>query len=86
LSGFTYFISRFPPPKLPQRDIAGLLFFVPRARRTVLFEKTNRDVTVLLVASPAPEMLPGIDGIIGVNALHAHHIDFDFAGRTLSWN
>ena len=66
--------------------IAGLLFFVPRARRTVLFEKTNRDVTVLLVASPAPEMLPGIDGIIGVNALHAHHIDFDFAGRTLSWN
>ena len=52
----------------------------------VLFGKTNRDVTVLLVASPAPEMLPGIDGIIGVNALHARHIDFDFAGRTLSWN
>jgi predicted aspartyl protease len=52
----------------------------------VLLGKTNRDVTVLLVASPAPEMLPGIDGIIGVDALHAHHIDFDFVRRTLSWN
>jgi hypothetical protein len=52
----------------------------------VLLGKTNRDVTVLLLASPAPEMLPGIDGIIGVDTLHAHHIDFDFAGRTLSWN
>jgi len=52
----------------------------------VLFGKTNRDVSVLLVSSPAPEMLSGIDGIIGIAALKAHRINFDFAGRTLSWD
>jgi hypothetical protein len=52
----------------------------------VLFGKTNREVTVLLITSPTAEILLGIDGYVGVNALHAHHIDFDFAGRTLSWN
>lgn len=51
----------------------------------VLLGKTNRDITALLVASPVPEMLPGIDGIIGIATLKAHHIDFDFAGRTLRW-
>jgi predicted aspartyl protease len=52
----------------------------------VLFGKTNRDVSVLLVASPGPEMLPGIDGIIGIAALQAHRISFDFAARTLRWD
>lgn len=52
----------------------------------VLFGKTDRDVTALLVASPAPEMLAGIDGIIGIAALEAHHISFDFAARTLHWD
>jgi hypothetical protein len=51
----------------------------------VLFGKTNREVTALLMPSPAPEMLPGIDGIIGVAALKAHHINFDFSARTLDW-
>jgi predicted aspartyl protease len=51
----------------------------------VLFGKANRDATVLLVASPPPEMLPGIDGIIGIAALKAHHINFDFSARTLDW-
>lgn len=52
----------------------------------VLVGKTNRDVTALLVASPAPEMLPQIDGIIGIGALKAHHINFDFSARTVSWD
>jgi predicted aspartyl protease len=52
----------------------------------VLFGNTNHDVTALLVASPAPEMLAGIDGIIGIAALKAHHIKFDFAARTLHWD
>lgn len=52
----------------------------------VLFGKTNRDVSVLLVSSPSPEILPGIDGIIGITALKAHRINFDFAGRSLSWD
>jgi predicted aspartyl protease len=51
----------------------------------VLFGKTNRDVAVLLVPSPSPEMLPGIDGIIGITALQAHRINFDFSVRTLDW-
>jgi predicted aspartyl protease len=52
----------------------------------VVFGKKNRDVSVLLVPSPAPDMLPGIDGIIGVAVLQAHRVTFDFAGRTLRWN
>jgi predicted aspartyl protease len=52
----------------------------------VLVGKANRDVTALLVASPAPEMLPGIDGIIGIGALKAHHINFDFSARTVRWD
>ena len=51
----------------------------------VLIGETIRDVSVLLVASPAPEMLPGIDGIIGIAPLQAHHINFDFSERTLTW-
>ena len=51
----------------------------------VLFGKTNRDVSILLIPSPAPEILAGIDGIIGIAALQAHHVSFDFAGRTLTW-
>ena len=49
----------------------------------VLFGKTNRDVTALLLAAPSPEMLPGIDGIIGIAPLQAHHINFDFSERRL---
>lgn len=52
----------------------------------VLIGKTNRDVSVLLVASPAHKMLPGIEGIIGIAALQAHHISFDFSERTLTWD
>ena len=52
----------------------------------VLIGKTNRDVSVLLVASPAPDMLPGIEGIIGIAALQAHHVSFDFSDGTLTWD
>ena len=52
----------------------------------VILGKANRDLSVLLVASPDPEMLPGIDGIIGITALQAHHVSFDFAGKTLTWD
>jgi hypothetical protein len=46
----------------------------------VLFGKTNRDVFVLLVPWPAPDMLPGIDGIVNAGRVH-----FDFARKTFSW-
>lgn len=51
----------------------------------VLFGKTNREVTALLMTSPAPEMLPDIDGIMGIAALKAHRINFDFSARILDW-
>jgi predicted aspartyl protease len=52
----------------------------------VLLGKMNRDIPVLLVASPVPQILPGVEGIIGIDALKAHHIDFDFEARTLRWD
>jgi predicted aspartyl protease len=51
----------------------------------VLLGKTYHDVPVLLVQSPSPEVLPGIDGIMGMAPLKAHHVDFDFSSKTLSW-
>jgi predicted aspartyl protease len=44
------------------------------------------DVSVLLVQAPSPEMLPGIDGIIGIAPLKARRINFDFQGKMLSWD
>jgi predicted aspartyl protease len=52
----------------------------------VLLGEKYGDVSVLLVQSPPPEMLPGIDGIVGIAPLKAHHVDFDFSSKTLSWN
>jgi predicted aspartyl protease len=51
----------------------------------VLFGKTNRDVSILFVPAPAANILPGIDGIVGITALKARRVHFDFAGKTLSW-
>ena len=44
-----------------------------------------RDVTVLLTKAPAPEMLPGIGGVIGIAALNARRVNFDFVKATVSW-
>ncbi len=46
---------------------------------------TDKDVSVLLMNSPPPDMLPGIVGIIGIAALNAPRVNFDFARGTLSW-
>jgi predicted aspartyl protease len=51
----------------------------------VLFGGTNRDVSVLLVPSPSPEMLPGIDGIVGIAPLKARRVNFDFVGKTITF-
>ncbi len=51
----------------------------------VLFGNRNRQVPVLLLPSPAPGMLPGIDGIVGVAALQARRVHLDFSRRSLSW-
>jgi predicted aspartyl protease len=51
----------------------------------VVFGTRNRQVPVLFLPSPAPGMLPGIDGIVGVAALQARRVHLDFSRRTLSW-
>jgi predicted aspartyl protease len=59
------------------------------ARKTTLKDvvigPTIRDVSVLLTKAPAPEMLPGICGVVGIAALNARRVNFDFVNGTLSW-
>jgi predicted aspartyl protease len=94
LSGIILYEERLRK-QIPRLRIAGHVADVTMGGRVqakqatipdVLVGKTNRDVTALLVASPASEMLPGIDGIIGIGALKAHHINFDFSARTVRWD
>jgi len=60
-----------------------------RAKRTLLenvaIGSVNRDVTVLLTKAPAADTLPGVDGVIGIAALSAHRVHFDFTTQSLSW-
>jgi predicted aspartyl protease len=51
----------------------------------VVFGTRNRQVPVLLMPSPGADMLPGIDGIVGIAALQARRVHFDFSSKTLSW-
>jgi predicted aspartyl protease len=51
----------------------------------VVVGKRNREVSVVFLPSPAPDMLAGIDGIVGITALQPHRVHFDFSGKTLSW-
>ncbi len=51
----------------------------------VVFGKKTREVPVLLLPSPAADMLPGIDGIVGISAFQARRVHFDFSGKTMSW-
>ncbi len=51
----------------------------------VIFGHRTREVPVLLLPSPAADMLPGIDGIVGISALQARRVHFDFSNKTLSW-
>jgi predicted aspartyl protease len=51
----------------------------------VRFGNRNREVQVAFLPSPASETLPGIDGIIGIDALQAHRVHLDFSRKTLTW-
>lgn len=45
----------------------------------------NRELPVVLLPAPQEDMLPGIDGIVGVAALQARRVHFDFYRRSLTW-
>ena len=51
----------------------------------VVIGNRNREIAVVLLPSPAAEMLPGIDGIVGIAALQAHRVHFDFSAKILTW-
>jgi hypothetical protein len=51
----------------------------------VRFGNRNREVQVAFLPSPAAGTLPGIDGIVGIAALQAHRVHFDFSTKTLTW-
>jgi predicted aspartyl protease len=51
----------------------------------VRFGDRNRDVQVTFLPSPTAGTLPGIDGIVGIAALRARRVQFDFSRRTLTW-
>jgi len=41
--------------------------------------------TVFLTDGPEPGGLPGVDGYLGISALKAKRVEFDFAARLLRW-
>jgi Aspartyl protease len=51
----------------------------------VVLGNKNREVPVVFLPAPAEDTLPGIDGIVGVAALQARRVHFDFSTKTLSW-
>jgi hypothetical protein len=51
----------------------------------VIFGNRNREIHVVFLPSPAAGTLPGIDGIVGIAALQAHRVHFDFSRKTLTW-
>lgn len=51
----------------------------------VVFGARSRQVPVVLMPSPGADMLPGIDGIVGIAALQARRVHLDFSSKTLSW-
>jgi predicted aspartyl protease len=51
----------------------------------VVVGNRNREVPVVFLPSPAAGTLPGIDGILGISALQARRVHFDFSRRTLTW-
>ncbi len=51
----------------------------------VIVGNRNRDVPVVFLLSPAAGALPGIDGILGISALQARRVHFDFSRKTMTW-
>jgi predicted aspartyl protease len=46
---------------------------------------SHMDVSVFLTKGPAAELLPGVTGVLGIAALNARRVNFDFNTGTLSW-
>jgi predicted aspartyl protease len=51
----------------------------------VVIGPTRGDVSVLLTKAPSTDMLPGIVGVVGITALNARRVNFNFQERSLTW-
>jgi predicted aspartyl protease len=51
----------------------------------VVIGPTRGDVSVLLTKAPSTDMLPGIVGVVGIAALNARRVNFNFPERSLTW-
>ena len=80
--------------KVPDLAITADVFNVTlgnrlHGKRTTLhgvrIGQRSNDFSVLLTKAPAPDVLPGIDGVVGIGPLSARRVNFDFSKETLSW-
>lgn len=51
----------------------------------VVIGATRGDVSVLLTKAPSTDTLPGIVGVVGITALNARRVNFNFPERSLTW-
>ena len=65
--------------------IGGILRLTRARVRRLQLGGNDIDHTVLLMHSPEKGVMDGIDGLLGLAALKARRINFDFATNTLSW-
>jgi hypothetical protein len=75
--------------EIPDKTVGVTLGEKLRAKQTplrnVLIGSTRRDVTVFLAKAPAADVLPGTVGVVGISALNAHRVNFNFNEKTISW-
>ena len=81
--------NRLPPLKI-EGEVEGSSFggFVHSKRGTlrgVRLGNQNLDGTVFLIKAPPGNVMPGIDGFIGIAAFKAQRVDLNFETNQLAW-
>jgi predicted aspartyl protease len=82
---------RMSVPELAVTDTAlnvtmgGRLHAKQTTLHGVVIGPTRGDVSVLLTKAPSTDMLPGIVGVVGITALNARRVNFNFQERSLTW-
>jgi predicted aspartyl protease len=69
------------PKALTMGRIAGTKVTLPG----VQLGGPEKAITTILITGPEDQIVPGLDGYLGVAALHANRIEFDFAKMVVHW-
>ena len=69
------------PKALTMGRIAGTKVTLPG----VQLGGPEKAISTILIAGPQDRIVPGLDGYLGVAALHANRIEFDFSKMVLHW-